>query len=193
MIRALLLAAWLSAWAGGALAHKASDSYYRLDVQGETVTGQLDLALRDLDFALGLDADGDGQITWGEVRARHPEIAAYALARLSLAADGAPCTLAAGRQLVDDHTDGAYTVLEFGAQCPVAPRSLTLGYTLFGELDPQHRGLLRLDAAGSARTAIFSPEVPSQRFELRAPSRWYGLQFRVREAIFAQLLQCWNR
>jgi hypothetical protein len=30
------------------------------------VTGRWDIALRDLDFALGLDADGDGEITWGE-------------------------------------------------------------------------------------------------------------------------------
>ena len=46
-------------------AHKASDSYLVLDVQGAQVVGQWDIALRDIDFALGLDADGDGSITWG--------------------------------------------------------------------------------------------------------------------------------
>jgi hypothetical protein len=154
-----------------AQAHKPSDSYLALKVEGAAVAGQWDIALRDLDFALGLDADGDGQITWGEVRARHTEIAAYALARLSLAADGAPCTLVAGRQLVDDHTDGAYTVLEFSARCPEAPRSLTLGYTLFNDLDPQHRGLLRLESEGRTRTAVLGPQAATQVFELKASSR----------------------
>jgi hypothetical protein len=36
-------------------------------VQASTVRGQWDIALRDLDFAIGLDTDADGEITWGEV------------------------------------------------------------------------------------------------------------------------------
>jgi hypothetical protein len=57
------------------------------------VDGQWDIALRDLDMAVGLDADGNGELTWDEVRARHEAIAAYALARLKLASDGAACPL----------------------------------------------------------------------------------------------------
>ncbi|MFL6707403.1 MAG: hypothetical protein ACJ8HI_04265, partial [Massilia sp.] len=67
-----------------ALAHKPSDSYLTLKVQGHQVTGQWDIALRDLDMAIGLDADGNGELTWDEVKARHPAIAAYALSRLTL-------------------------------------------------------------------------------------------------------------
>ena len=48
-------------------------------VESNTVEQRLDIALRDLDHAIGLDADGNGEITWGELRARHAEIAAYAL------------------------------------------------------------------------------------------------------------------
>ena len=168
---------WQALWLAGlctllpAQAHKPSDSYLALTVDGAALAGQWDIALRDLDFALGLDADGDGQITWGEVRSRHAEIAAYALARLRLDADGAPCTLVAGRQLVDEHTDGAYTVLAFSARCLQAPRKLTLGYTLFNDLDPQHRGLLRLEYAGQTRTAVLGPQAATQVFELKTISR----------------------
>ena len=98
-------------------AHKPSDSYLSLGVQGARIDGRWDIALRDLEFALGLDADGDGGITWGEVRARHAEIASYALARLALKADGRDCPVTAGRQEVDEHSDGAYTVLRFTADC----------------------------------------------------------------------------
>ena len=166
----LLWLAWLCALLP-AQAHKPSDSYLALTVDGAAVAGQWDIALRDLDFALGLDADGDGQITWGELRSRHAEIAAYALARLRLDADGAACSLTAGRQLVDEHTDGAYTVLEFSARCSHAPRSLAVDYTLFNELDPQHRGLLRLDYAGQTRSAVLGPQAPNQAFELQVISR----------------------
>ena len=57
------------------LAHKQSDSYLTLSVNGQSLAGQWDIALRDLDFAIGLDADENGQITWGEVRRRRDAIA----------------------------------------------------------------------------------------------------------------------
>ncbi|MFC6521417.1 hypothetical protein ACFQAT_18570 [Undibacterium arcticum] len=63
-------------------AHKPSDSYLTLKVSDKTIEGQWDIALRDLDFAIGLDQDGNGELTWGEIRSRHHDIAAYALGRL---------------------------------------------------------------------------------------------------------------
>jgi hypothetical protein len=155
----------------GAQAHKPSDSYLTIKADGASITGQWDIALRDLDFAIGLDADGDGAITWGEVRARHADIAAYALARLALRSDAAPCALTAGEQLVDNHSDGAYDVLMLRVDCPAPPKSLTITYKLFSDLDPQHRGLLNLQIGGASRTAILGPQAPTQTFELRKPDR----------------------
>jgi hypothetical protein len=185
--RFALFVALALAMAGPAAAHKPSDSYLTLQADAGTAgafSGQWDIALRDLDHAIGLDADGNGEITWGELRARHGDIAAYALARLAVDADGAACALAPGEQLVDEHSDGAYTVLRFRATCPAAPVQLGLTYRLFADLDPQHRGLLRLDAAGITRTAIFSPEAASQRFELREASGWTQFVDYLREGVW---------
>ena len=170
MIRAALFLL-LSLAAAGAVAHKPSDSYLTITVSGDAVQGQWDIALRDLDFAIGLDSNSDGDITWGELRARHGDIAAYALARLTLALDGVACEPRATGHLVDHHSDGAYAVLRFEAQCAKAGRALELGYNLFFDLDPQHKGLLRLVYEGATRTAIFSPDAARQRFELKRPSR----------------------
>ena len=152
-------------------AHKASDSYLTLQVQGTSVTGQWDIALRDLNFALDLDADGDGAITWGEVRARHGEIAAFALGVLTLKADGAACTLTAARHLVDNHSDGAYAVMALAGTCPAEARALEVDYRLLFERDAQHRGLLKLDLGQEVRSAIFSADRPSQSFATRDASR----------------------
>ncbi|MDP2007918.1 MAG: HupE/UreJ family protein [Rubrivivax sp.] len=164
-----MLAAALLFAAAGVWAHKPSDSYLAVNVAGAHVSGQWDIALRDLDYALGLDADGDGNITWGEVRSRHADIAAYAAARLALQADGRACTLDVGAQQIDEHTDGAYTVLPLAWNCgagAAAPGALELQYTLFADLDPQHRGLLKLTAQGSTRTAVLGPQAARQRFDL---------------------------
>lgn len=148
----------LCAWAAmPAMAHKASDSYLVLQVQGREVSGQWDVALRDIDFAIGLDANGDGDITWGEVQARHADIAAWALGRLQLERGGA-CSLQAAQLLVDNHSDGAYAVLRLTGKCPSGSPLLVLGYRLLFDIDQLHRGLLRLEVDGVSHTSVLGPD-----------------------------------
>ena len=191
MRRACRAIAWLSlVWLVGAglalpaWAHKPSDSYLTLRVEPGKIDGQWDIALRDLDHAIGLDADDNGEITWGELRASHPEIAAYALARLQVAGDDQACALSAGEQLVDQHSDGAYAVLRFTVACAQPPTVLRIGYRLFADTDPQHRGLLRLETVGASRSAIFSPEAPQQTFALATPGRWAQFVAYARDGVW---------
>ena len=168
----LLLAFLAGACLSPAHAHKPSDSYLTLRVDGEKIDGQWDIALRDLDAVLGLDADQDDAITWGEVRARHADIAAYALARLRLGPAGGPCPMQVTGQLIDNHSDGAYAVLRFTSTCAVAPKVLAVGYRLLFDIDPQHRGLLRLEHQGTTRAGIFGADQPEQTFTLADASAW---------------------
>jgi len=140
-----------------AMAHKASDSYLVLQVTGREVAGQWDIALRDIDFAIGLDANGDGDITWGEVQAHHADIAAWALGRLKLERGG-DCALKAAEHLVDNHTDGAYAVLRLTGTCPTDSPALALGYRLLFDIDQLHRGLLRLEVDGVSHTSVLGPD-----------------------------------
>ena len=167
-----LLAAMALLWAPAASAHKASDSYLNLAVEGQRIEGRWDIALRDLELAVGLDADGDGNLTWDEVRARHGAIEAYALSRLKLSAGGADCPLQVTQQLVDSHTDGAYTVLILRGACAAPVDTLSVGYTLLAEIDPQHRGLLALRQGSATSTAILGPDNPQQQLRVAEPARW---------------------
>jgi HupE / UreJ protein len=140
-----------------AIAHKASDSYLVLNVKGQEISGQWDIALRDIDFAIGLDANGDGDITWGEVQARHGDIATWALGRLTLQRGG-DCTIKVAEHLVDAHTDGTYAVLRLNGTCPSSTQALALNYRLLFDIDALHRGLLRLDLDGVSHTALLAPD-----------------------------------
>lgn len=170
-MRMMLVIAWLllsvPVWA-----HKPSDSYLSLTIQNDRIEGQWDIALRDLDSAIGLDSDGNGEITWGEVRNKHDEIVSYALSHLDLSADGRSCKAHMLEQLIDHHTDGAYSVLRFRSDCggPIA-QQLRMDYRLLFEVDAQHKGLLRLTGSGQTSTAIFSRESPVQEFSIAERSR----------------------
>ncbi len=150
------------------LAHKPSDSYLTIKADRGTVSGQWDIALRDLDLAVGLDIDGDGTITWGEVKTQRDAISRYALSHLSLV-HSTPCTLNVADVLIDEHTDGAYAVLRLAGNCTDAAAPLTVDYRLLFDLDAQHRGLLKLESAGQTTTAIFATTTRRQQFAL-APS-----------------------
>jgi hypothetical protein len=155
-----------------AFAHKPSDSYLGLRAVDATIEGQWDIALRDLDHVLGLDDNQDGAITWGELRAHRSAVFAYAMARLRLEADGMVCPVNETELLVDRHSDGAYAVLRFSAPCDHMPGTLTVDYRLLFDVDPQHRGLLRLEHGGQTRSAIFATGNSAQRFELTERPGW---------------------
>jgi len=164
MLRLIATGLLLLLWVEGVHAHKPSDSYLSLKLEGSSIQGQWDIALRDLDYAIGLDESDDGSITWGELLRRQNPLNAYALARLQLSGDHDVCPIRLTDLLVDDHTDGKYAVLRFVAQCPNAPTLLSIDYELFFDLDPQHRGLLRLEHDGQSDTHVFGPA--SKHFEI---------------------------
>ncbi|MDX2220696.1 MAG: HupE/UreJ family protein [Burkholderiales bacterium] len=154
-----------------AAAHKASDSFLSLEVKGRDVSGQWDIALRDIDFAIGLDADANGEITWGEVKARHDAIAAWALPRLNLRRAGGDCPLKVSEHLIDTHTDGTYAVLRFAGQCPAAGDTLGVEYRLLFDVDTLHRGLLKLDLDGVQHAAVLAPSTGALTFKSGETSR----------------------
>ena len=189
MRRRLTLAVLLCLAVPAASAHKPSDSYLNVAVAAADLEVRWDIALRDLDFALGLDADVDGAITWGEVRARSPAIIEIALANLRLASNGRPCPLVAPAQLlIDDHSDGAYAVLAMRAQCAAPVTTLTIDYRLFADTDPQHRGLLNLHVDNTVVTAIFGPEHPQQTLAVSAQGRLSVINRYLREGIWHILI-----
>jgi hypothetical protein len=168
--------------ASGAFAHKPSDSYLTLERHGAAVQGQWDIALRDLDAAITLDANGDGEITWGEVRAKRAEIAAYALSRIDIVSGGTACPLEAADALIDQHSDGAYAVLRLSATCPQPGPALSVEYRLLFDIDPTHRGLLQYVEDGRSHSAIFSAESRAQT--LGAGTAWQQLAAYVHEGVW---------
>ena len=182
MKRTFLAAAAALTLAGGtAFAHKPSDSFVTIDLEGTTVSGQLDLALKDLEPALGLDADGDGRVTWGELKLKRAAIEAYAVEHLRLRTDKAPCALAPLDLLVTTHTDGAYATLIFDTSCMGQKfAALDIHYDALFDLDAQHRGLLKISFREAQISHVFSAADHDYHFDAT------GGGTRQRLAIFAR-------
>ena len=149
-----------------ALAHKPSDSYLRINTAQSTLAIQWDIALKDLDFQIGLDTNQNGEITWGEVKSRRSEIEAYALSHLQIAVDHHPSELRVSELQIVKYSDGPYAALMIETDAPSDLASLNLSYSLFFDADPTHRGLVTFSNEDASSLHLLSPADPT--VEIRA-------------------------
>lgn len=152
--------AWLAcmAFVAPALAHKGSDAYLQLKLDEAAAGLRVDVALRDLDPVLDIDADGNGQLTWGEVKAAHPSIERYLAARVQV--DGCRWPSAATHAL-ERRADGVYAALSWSGTCAQAAALPLIRYSALREIDPTHRAVAKIERPGS--DAVVRVLDPTQR------------------------------
>lgn len=164
MVAVVLLAAAL---VPSARAHKASDAYLRVAdapaPQGAAGAGAsvglvLSVALKDVDAALEqLDANGDRQLTWGEVRQSLPAMAQWVGQGMLWQCDGTATAPAWRFEALEQRTDGRYARL--AATLPCAPaQAVTLRYGLMQGIDPTHRLLVGGVLGGQPLAAVLAPD-----------------------------------
>lgn len=171
----LLILILISPFAWG---HKSSDSFINLTVANDNITGRWDIALRDLEYALALDADTDGAITWAELRDRYQDVENYAFShlqvntRLPLNNKADKCVRQTGQLQVDHHSDGAYAVINFNLQCSSPVDQLTVAYQLLFDLDPTHRGLVQISKGDNTEFVVLSPDNQQAEIDFSVSNQW---------------------
>jgi hypothetical protein len=173
-VLALLIGLFLRA--GGLSAHQPGLSFLNLEAQPTGLMGRLDLSLRDVETAIGLDADNNGSVTYEELLNRQPAIGEYVLQRLRFrAGEGRLAWRVTGHKVAADQ-DGVYAVVELSVPWEKPPRRIEIACALFHDIDPNHRGLMQLTAQGEAQTAVFRWDEQTRTFDLSQPGK--GEQFR---------------
>ncbi|MGH6609674.1 MAG: HupE/UreJ family protein, partial [Burkholderiaceae bacterium] len=136
-------------------AHSTSTAYLEVDTTAASApTLQWRIALRDLDALLNLDANGDDQLTWGEVADRAADVTALAASKLVVKADGAACTLRFESPQYVRLADAGYAQLNGAAACS-AGKASSIEYRLFEGVDPSHRVIVSMQ--GSVQPRIVAP------------------------------------
>lgn len=141
-----------------ATAHTQSYGFLHVYVEKNHVSGQLELAVRDLDIAYGLDANGDGKVTWGELRLREAEIAGFALQKISIGPADEPCDLDAKDIAIDSRGGENYAIIPFMGTCEALGSQVRVGYDLMFSVDAQHRGLVDITRGEIGRSTVMTPE-----------------------------------
>lgn len=164
-------------------AHKPSDSF--LNIERDDASWQLrwDIALRDLEFAIGLDRDQDGRLTRSEVKRQAHKIGAYALSRLRLTAGGLDCDTSLNRFESRKLDDDSYASLLISADCP-GSEAIELDYSLFFDLDPTHRGMLNVRDNGQNFSHVLSDTDHRLTLDPGDWGAWATLYSYIREGVW---------
>lgn len=154
----LIVAATSLMWCGaGASAHQGSEGYVQLQQTTEGARLQVEAALRDLDVPLKVDADGNGELTAGEVKAAWPTINAYVKSHVQVLG----CVLSSSSQTVVTRADMAYASLVYGVVCPESgpkAQAPTIRYTLFHNIDANHLATARIEWGGVVTALVLNPQ-----------------------------------
>jgi HupE / UreJ protein len=158
------------AFADVAQAHVASNGFLSAETRGSTLEGSLELAVRDVELAVGVDANGDGRVTWGELRASGRRLTQYVQEHLSVQSATKTCELRFGSLQINPHVDGNYVWLPFAGNCPGTIDDLTITYRVLQGVDPSHRLLVKLSHGTIVQTAVLDSHPAA--FDVRTVARW---------------------
>ena len=151
-VLALVLLALLP---GLTLAHTLSVAHLDVEVS-ENASGLeigLDIAVRDIALTLPLDANGDEQVTWGELLAIRPQLEELVVDKLVIESVAGHCELSPRLLATRRYDEGVYAHLGMDARCP-SMQGLRVKYGLLFEQDPQHRVMMTVREGDSVTTTI---------------------------------------
>lgn len=147
-----------------AMAHSGSTSYLLLTETEDRIDLAVSMDLADLEYALGVDADGNGELTWGELRATSALFEAHVRERVRLRREESDCAIAFNDLKVDEINGSPFAVLYGGVACP-GSGALDVRSNLMFDLDAGHRTLIEWSHEGRSDLAVLTSALREWRAE----------------------------
>jgi hypothetical protein len=125
--------------------HQLSTAYLKLSDEKESINGELQIRLIDLERKFNLDTNSDGQLTWGETLVSKELISSYFYNVLKFFSAQSNCqSQLMSNWQIDKHFNESYLVLPFNTNCK-SNSDLSLAYSGFFDQDTNHKLLIDAD------------------------------------------------
>jgi len=171
----------LSAIARPLAAHQIGQSYLYLQVTETALTGRFEIALVDLNPALGLEGT-PREITAENVAEHAQFLRDYYLEKVAISGEAGPLEIDFSGQAAPVVRAG-YVNLPFAIRgYETVPRTLTFEYSALFDEDPDHRGFVLIESNWATGTfaneagisLVFSPDARTDSLDLTSKGRLQG-------------------
>ncbi|WP_416307316.1 HupE/UreJ family protein [Neptunicella sp. SCSIO 80796] len=169
-------------------AHQMSTAYMtaNMDKQGN-FNGDLQVRLFDLEQAIGLDLDSNGQLVWNEVLQRQVQIESYLNQNLQLLRGTKACTVQFSAAIqISQHFNEGYLLVPLQAHC-AASGGFSINYTAIFAEDADHKLLLNISAPHTRISRVISSRQQQVDFDL-GNNQWLS---GAMEYIYQGILHIW--
>ena len=131
-------------------AHELSSGYLTLNAGEEnTYSGELLLKPDDIGQVAGLDTNGNGALTWGEIHQNQPLLERYITKVLSIRVDDSPCEINLSMPNIRSVSGDSYLVSPIQVMCE-SDGTLGIHYDGIFEHSPTHKLLVNVNLAGQS-------------------------------------------
>ena len=137
-------------------AHELSSGYLTLNAGEEnTYSGELLLKPDDIGQVAGLDTNGDGALTWGEIHQNQPLLESYIAKVLSIRVDDSPCQINLSMPNIRSISGDSYLVSPIQVMCE-SGGTLGIHYDGIFEHSPTHKLLVNVNLADQSGSRLQS-------------------------------------
>lgn len=121
-----------------AVAHSSSESFVSLESNKNQLTGYWQVSVSDLELALGIDADSNGKVTWGELNGRKTALLTYLQSGIQVLQNKQPCPVIVNDILIERKSRGMFAHFPLTITCNDTINILQFKYNLLFAKDAQH-------------------------------------------------------
>jgi hypothetical protein len=171
---------------GSSSAHTPSETYLTIFVSPTNVTGQWDIALRDLQQGMGLDTNAAKAVAAAELEQRQEAYVLDAIAGLEVKVNEARLVFRATDYFPVTLNNGDYLRVQFAAALTETwPARVSVNARMLFQIDTNMHGFLRLEHGGRTEAVAFNSDNREYTFSLTEPSgRWQQFFTFVHEGVW---------
>lgn len=166
-----------------AFGHQISTAYLQLQPVTETqLQGTLRVQPYDLELAVGLDTNQDGELTVSEFEQNAGAAQQYLANHFTLSSGQQACLIMFGTPTDSEIAGVPLLDFPFTSQCAITS-SFKIAYTAIMEVEANHKLLAHLTMPTQQYNAVLSASTPSMTWDLQSDPFWLTVSTYIKEGI----------
>jgi len=165
-------------------AHSSSESYLGMSVDGQQLSGYWQITVSDLEMAIGVDDNQDGNVTWAEITNSKKRLMEYVQSSLHISQPGTSCMMGVNDLLLIKKSAGVFLHFPLMVNCNETVKDLQIAFALLFDKDAQHHIIWQMTDRDNQYSGIAGAQTREHNIQLGQTTWVAGFIDFVRQGIW---------